>query len=636
MARKYFGDEDPMGKILNLLQDFKVTGVIKNIPENSHLHFDCIFPIVNMELYWDENFENWRRVQFYTYVQLQKTSPVRDVNQKISHTIKEYLPKYNTQIFLQSLKDIHLRSDYEWDLDNYKKGNMALVYIFSFTALCILMIACINFMNLSTARSANRTKEVGMRKVTGALRRDIIKQFFGETLLLCFIALLVALILVEIFLPAMNSLSGKQLLLNFSGNMNLILGLIAITLFTGILSGSYPALYLSAFQPVNIFKKHFRAKQTKGISLRKLLVVLQFTLTVILIIGTTVVYKQIHYMLQRDLGFNKGHVLIFGLRHFNQETFTNELLQNPNILSITYSQAPDSQPPGISGFDWEGKNPEEELMLYPVVADYDYLKTFDMEMVQGRFFSREHTTDAASAFVVNETASNAMGLENPVGTRLSFRDFRMEFDGTIIGVMKDFHQSSLHNTIEPLVFYIPREGYHRVCVKISSNNVPETLAFIETIWKKYTTDYPINYEFLDEKINSFYKTEQTIGQIFQYFTSLAIIIACLGLFSLASFSAEQRTKEIGIRKVLGASVSGIVIMLTKEFTKWIIIATIIACPVAYLVIQKWLQTFSYRISLGLEIFIFSGALALVIALFTVSYQAIRAARANPVDSLRYE
>jgi putative ABC transport system permease protein len=387
---------------------------------------------------------------------------------------------------------------------------------------------------------------------------------------------------------------------------------------------------------VNIFKKHFRAKQTKGISLRKLLVVLQFTLTVILIIGTTVVYKQIHYMLQRDLGFNKGHVLIFGLRHFNQETFTNELLQNPNILSITYSQAPDSQPPGISGFDWEGKNPEEELMLYPVVADYDYLKTFDMEMVQGRFFSREHTTDAASAFVVNETASNAMGLENPVGTRLSFRDFRMEFDGTIIGVMKDFHQSSLHNTIEPLVFYIPREGYHRVCVKISSNNVPETLAFIETIWKKYTTDYPINYEFLDEKINSFYKTEQTIGQIFQYFTSLAIIIACLGLFGLASFSAEQRTKEIGIRKVLGASVSGIVIMLTKEFTKWIIIATIIACPVAYLVIQKWLQTFSYRISLGLEIFIFSGALALVIARFTVSYQAIRAARANPVDSLRYE
>jgi putative ABC transport system permease protein len=365
-------------------------------------------------------------------------------------------------------------------------------------------------------------------------------------------------------------------------------------------------------------------------------VVLQFTLTVILIIGTTVVYNQIHFLLKRDLGFNKDHILVFALRHFNQEVFTNELLQNPNILSITYSQAPDRQPPGIPNFEWEGKNPEEELLLYPVEADYNYLKTFDMEMLQGRFFSREFTTDASSAFVVNETAAKAMGLEDAVGKRLSFRDFRMEFEGTIIGVMKDFHQSSLHNTIEPLVFYIPREDYHHVCVKISSNNVPETLAFIETIWKKFTTDYPINYEFLDEKINNFYKTEQTIGQIFQYFTSLAIIIACLGLFGLASFSAEQRTKEIGIRRVLGASVSGIVIMFTKEFTKWIIIATIIAWPVAYFTISKWLQTFSYRISLGWEIFIFSGAAALIIALLTVSYQAVKAALANPIDSLRYE
>ncbi|UCE21158.1 MAG: FtsX-like permease family protein, partial [Candidatus Aminicenantes bacterium] len=604
--------------------------------ENSHLHFDCIFPIVNMELYWHENFENWRRVQFYTYVQLQKNSTVRDVNQKISHAIQEYLPKLNTHIFLQPLKDIHLRSNYEWDLDNYRKGNITLVYVFSLIALCILMIASINFMNLSTARSANRAKEVGMRKVAGALRRDIIKQFFGEILLLCFIALLAAIILVEIFLPVMNSLSDKQLSLNFSGNMNLIFGLIAITLFTGILSGSYPALYLSAFQPVNIFKKHASAKQQKGISLRKLLVVFQFTLTVILIIGTTVVYKQIHYVLKRDLGFNKDHVLVFDLRHFNQETFTNELLQNPNILSITYSQAPDRQPPGIPDFEWEGKNPEEELLLYPVEADYNYLKTFEMEMVQGRFFSREFPTDATSAFVVNETAAKAMGLENPVGKRLSFTDFSKEFEGMIIGVMKDFHQSSLHNTIEPLVFYIPREDYNHVCVKISSNNVPETLAFIETIWKKFTTDYPINYEFLDDKINNFYRTEQIIGKIFQYFTSLAIFIACLGLLGLASFLAEQRTKEIGIRKVLGASASDIVIILTKEFTKWIIIATIIAWPVAYFTINKWLQTFSYRISLGWEIFIFSGATVLIIALLTVGYQAIKAAHANPVDSLRYE
>ncbi len=630
MGRKYFGPEDPMGKIIRIGEDFKVTGVIKNIPENSHLHFDCVIPIINMESYWETDLKDWEDIRFYTYVQLHKESSPEDVSEKISGIIKEHLPKSPTKVYLQPMTDVHLRSDFEADLDNYNQGSMAYVFIFSITALSILLIACINFMNLSTARSANRAKEVGIRKVAGAQRMDIIRQFFGESILLACIALIFALLLVELLLPLLNDLSGKNLALDFSGNIQLLLGLLAIALLTGLFSGSYPSLFLSSFQPVTIMRKDFSSKPSSG-SLRKILVVFQFALTIILLIGTTVIYSQLNYIRHRDLGFDKDHVLEFWTAHTDYEALKNELLKNPNILSVTNSETPGREPWGATGLDWDGKISGEEVRFYPTMADCDYLETLKLEMVEGRFFSKEFPADVTQAVVVNEAAVKAMGMESPVGKRLRFR----EWEATIIGVIKDFHQTSLHNPIEPLVFRYSYDFPH-ILAKINSENVPETLVFMEKTWKKFVKDYPFTYEFLDEKIDNFYKTERTIGKVFQYFTSVAILIACLGLFGLASFTAEQRTKEIGIRKVLGAEVSGIILLLSREFTKWILFANVIAWPVAYLVANEWLKNFAYRVNMRLEIFIFSAALALVIAILTVGYQAIKAALANPVDSLRYE
>jgi len=634
MAKKHFGDEDSMGKVINILEDFTVTGVIEDVPENSHLHFDCIFPIVNMEDFWHDDFSNWHRTMFYTYIQLQKGNSGKLVGEKIAGTIKDFVPRSSAEVFLQPLKDVHLHSDFEADLDNYSQGSSTLVLIFSLTAMAILLIACINFMNLATARSASRAKEVSMRKVSGAKRSDIIRQFLGESFLLSVIALLLSFILVELFLPLLNDLSGKELTLTFTSNIQLILGLIGIALLTGMLSGSYPAFYLSAFRPADILKKHFDIR-VRGGFFRKFLVVFQFALTIILLIGTTVIYRQIDFIRKKDLGFNKDHVLYLPSRHADAEAYANDLLQDPGVLSVSYSEAPSSEPWGVTGFDWEGRAPGKEVMLFPVVVDYEYCKTFGTRMKEGRFFSREFSTDATESVVVNETAVKAMGLETPIGTKLSFRD---QIEGRIIGIMKDFHQSSLHNAIEPMVFHFNAEdeGYHHVAIKISAENVPSTLSFVESVWKKHIQNYPFTYEFLDEKTDNFYKTEKTIGRIFQYFTSMAILIACLGLFGLASFTAEQRTKEIGIRKVLGASISRIAVMLSKEFAKWVLWANLIAWPVAYFVSKRWLGEFAYRISLGWGIFAFSAALALLIAILTVSYQAIKAATANPVDSLRYE
>ncbi|HEX9974328.1 MAG TPA: ABC transporter permease [bacterium] len=632
MAKKYFGDEDPMGKVLKILEDFTVTGVIKNIPENSHFHFDCIFPIEIMESFWETNFDDWRAIRFYTYLQLGKNNSGEMVSQKIANVVRDHLPSSNTKIYLQPLRDVHLRSDFEWDLDNYAQGSMTYIYIFTLVAFCILLLACINFMNLSTARSMQRAKEVGMRKVSGAQRSDVIKQFFGESILLTFIALFLALILTELILPVFNNLSGKQLSLEFFNNFGFLIGLLGIALLTGIISGSYPAIFLSRFHPAEVLKGVSHWSTNRGTSLRKILVIFQFALTTILIIGTTVIYNQVNYIRNKNLGFNRDHIITFGSHHMNYEPFKNELLKNPNILSMTQSQAPNLQPWGVIGFNWEGQTPDQkDIMLYPVQVDYDYLKTFNIKMAEGRFFSKEFSTDATQAVVINETAAKVLGMKSPLGKKISHE----QLQGTIIGVIKDFHQSSLHNQIEPLIFHIPEE-FHLICAKLNSKNISKTLALIEKTWKKFVPNYPFTYEFLDKTIDNQYKAEQKISTIFKYFTILAIFIACLGLFGLASFMTEQRTKEIGIRKVLGASISGILFLLTREFTKWVLFANLIACPIAYLAMNKWLQNFAYRINLGVWIFVLSAVIALIVALVTVGYQAIKAALANPVESLRYE
>ena len=635
MAAKYFGDEDPIGKTIkaNNQWDFQVTGVMKNVPSNSHLEFDFLIPFIfGRELNY--TVDRWGNSQFRTYVQLAKGVPAQEVIQKISgYLFEKPTIEKDARLNLQPLTRIHLYSNYEYDSAH---GDITYVTLFSLIAFFILLIACINFMNLATARSGNRAKEIGMRKVSGANKADIIRQFYGESTLLAFISLLLAVVLVWLLLPVFNNLAAKELSLDITGNLSILLGLLCIAILTGIISGSYPAFFLSAFQPVMVLKG-LRLSSSKGSLFRKTLVVFQFSLTILLIICTIGVYDQLNYMRNRKLGYDKEHMIYFGMRGDMREKFDtvkNELLQNPNILGVTAASNVPTYGYYFSNslWRWEGQNPDEETLMRAVLIDFDYFKTFGMEITEGRSFSKEFPTDATEAIMVNEEAVKAMGMESPIGKRLSLQDENFK----IIGVVKNYHFRSLQQEIEPLILvYYP--SYCRVLfARLKSDQIPQTIGYIENAWKKFAPGYPFNYRFLDEALDRLYRSEQRIGTLFRYFSILAILISCLGLLGLASFMAEQRTKEIGIRKVLGATASNIVALLSKEFTKWVIVANIFAWPIAYFALSKWLQSYAYKTNIALWSFVLSGALALLIALATVSYQSIKAALANPADSLRYE
>ncbi len=636
LAKKIFGDEDPMGKIVQLNNtDMTVTGVINNLPRNSHLHFTYAFPAVNMTKWRESKLDEWSYDQFATYVVLRKDANIASVNKKMMTIVKQHLPQVQGKVYLQPLRKIHLHSTgiNTWMLAYPNKGNVAYVYIFSLTAFCILLLACINFMNLSTARHSTRAKEVGMRKVVGARRSDLIKQFLGESTLLTFLALAISILLVELILPMFSKLAGKELSLFQSGNWQILAGLFIIALATSLISGSYPALFLSSFQPVKVIKNVGQLGTSRGGALRKVLVVLQFTFTIGLLICTAVIYLQLHFMQNRDLGYNTENIIYFaGYNDYetNYEAAKSELLQHPDILSVCRGFPPPAGEWGTTEVDWEGRDPSREVKIARGPCSYDYLKVFNLKIVEGRFFSSEYANDDQN-WVLNETAIKAMGMEDPVGKWFSLRDQK----GTIIGILKDFHGSSLHNPIAPVAMQ-PGRGFH-VFVKYRPGNTGALMTFLKTKWDKFVgTHIPFRYEFIDENIKNWYKTEQRIGNIFRYFTVLTVFIACLGLFGLASFMAERRTKEIGIRKVLGAGVSGIVLLLTKEFAKWVMVANVVAWPLAYFVSKRWLQGFAYRIDLGWEVFVLSAVVALLIALGTVSYQAVKAALANPVKALRYE
>jgi ABC-type antimicrobial peptide transport system permease subunit len=552
------------------------------------------------------------------------------VRQKISHIITEQVAESASQIDLHPITKIHL-----YALNG--GGLISYVYIFSVLALFVLLIACINFMNLTTARSTTRAKEIGMRKVIGAYKTDLVKQFLGESILFSFIALILALSLVELFLPEFNNLTDKQLSLDFSGNWLIYLGLCGITLFTGIVSGSYPALFLSSFQPVKVFGGTLISGE-KASLLRRILVVAQFTLSIFLISGSLAVSGQLDYMGSKELGYDKENILCMDMRgelRRHYQAFKNELLKNSRILSITRANTtPVYRESGAAGYEvsWEGKQTNDNFTGIKVMGvDTDYIKTFNIEMAEGRFFSESFPADQDESFVINETAAKAMGLASPVGKRFSVWDY----NGKIIGVIKDFHFASLHYEIEPLVM---KMGWalDNICIRIKPDDIPNTIHFIEDKLKEIIPDYPFEYEFLDESLNRRYRAEQRMETLSKYMTALAIFISCLGLFGLAAFTAERRTKEISIRKVFGASVSALVFLLSKEYIKWVIAANVIAWPVARVVINSWLQNFAYRIDVDILPFLTAGALALVIALLTVSFQAIKAALSNPVEALRYE
>ena len=636
LAKKAFGDEDPMGKVMKISSaDFKVTGVIKDPPHNSQIQFDYAFPVINMTKFRSSKLDTWTYTQFTTYVELAEKVDAQDFSNRISGIVKKNLPESKVNVFFQPLTRGHLHSSHinNWTIVYPNPGNITYVYIFTLTAFCILLLACINFMNLTTARSGTRAKEIGMRKVAGAHRKELIKQFMGESTLLSFLALMMAILLVELVRPAFNVLAGKQITLDFTGNQFLFLGLFGIALVTGIISGSYPALFLSAFQPVAVLKAAGQGSVHRGGRMRKTLVVVQFAFTIILITISVVIYSQLHFIQNKDLGYDKDNIITFASYGKYGKSFAatrEELLQNPNILSLSRAFPPSGGLRETTDVDWEGKDPAAEIMIYTDMGDYDFRKTFGIEMAEGRFYSREFTTDLDN-FVINETAAHLMGPGSPLGKRFRLRDKT----GIIIGVVKDYHGGSLHSPIMPKVIRCSPEGGFFVCVKFAGST-SEMLSFLEQKWKKFVPGYPFRYDFVSDSISEYYNSERKIGKIFRYFTGLAIFIACLGLFGLASFTAEQRTKEIGIRKVLGAKVMGIILLLSKEFTKWVLVANLIAWPVSYYIASQWLQSFAYRIPLGWEILVLSSLAALLVALLTVSYQSLRAASANPVESLRYE
>ena len=546
---------------------------------------------------------------------------------------REHYPDCRDFLYLQPLTKIHLYSDLGYDISGH--GDIKYVIIFSLVAGFVLLIACINFMNLTTARSGNRAKEVGLRKVVGATRKELISQFFSESIFMSFLALIFATQLAHLLLPYFNELSGKQLSLNTHGNISILCGLLLITLITGLFSGSYPALLLSSFQPVKVLKGTLKAG-AKSSLFRKTLVVTQFTLSVFLIISTLIVSSQLRYIRTMKLGFEKQH-LIYANIPFEYETkyesLKNELLKNAEITNVTRMRSfPTSDHVNsYSDLSWEGKNLEYKYLFCIHDVGYDFFKTFGMTMAEGRSFSREFQTDAG-AYILNEKAVDVMGIQKPVGKMFAEGDNR----GQIIGVVRNFHFKSLKKQIEPLVFRLPLHHARIVFIKVSSHNVVNTMNNIEKIWTKFVPDYPIDFRFLDDDYDRLYRSESRTGTLFGYFTFLAIFITGLGLFGMASFMAQQRTKEIGIRKTLGASVSRIFVLLSREFLILIVFSNIVAWPAAYYFMKNWLRNFAYHIDIKLIAFMVSFVLSIIVTLATVSYQSIKAALANPVDALRYE
>jgi ABC-type antimicrobial peptide transport system permease subunit len=630
-AMKYFGSSDPVGKTLTVgsSTDFMVTGVFKNIPKNSHLRFDICLPFTYLKEF-GVDLHMWTNWAYNTYVLLHPESHVID-DRRLTDYYQSHVSSFeNVQMHLLPLKDIHLRSQAIGGLG--ADGDIRYVYVFSLIAFFVLFIACINFMNLSTAKSGMRAKEVGMRKVVGARRQDIVRQFFGESIIQAFISLFFALVLVKTLLPLFNQITAKELSLDLMANLFLYLGLLGIAVFTGILSGSYPAIYLSSFHPVAVLKGSASTRAKTRAAFRKVLVITQFSLTIVLIIGTITIYDQIRFMRDKKLGFDQEHLVVLSLTGTlmkNCDAFKQEILRDPGVLeaSLALSRQFHSIPSDL----WRGESADKNVRVFYNYVDEDYLETFGMEMAAGRFFSPEYSDDKNN-FVLNETAVKALGLEDPVGMPLAFN----RRSGTVVGVIKDFHFQTLGQKIGPLCLFNPGEGFRYLFARIRPQNLDATIRFMKETWKKFEPHYPIFYQFFDDDFDNLYRSEKRIGTIVRYFAVLAIFISCLGLFGLAAFMAERRTKEIGIRRVLGASSMEIVALLSKEFTKCVLVSNAIAWPVAYFILNRWLQNFAYRTGIGAGVFLGAAGLALGVALLTVSFQSVKAAATNPADFLRYE
>jgi len=656
-AQKYFGDESPIGKTINWdnKYDYQVTGVVKEPPPNSHFTFSVLASFATLIRYAPRIGSRWTIWGFATYVLLQENTDPEDFEQKLVGFNAKHLGQVlkesggTLEIYLQPLTKIHLHSRLNQDLGT--NSDIRLIRAFAAIAIIILCIACINFMNLATARSARRAKEVGLRKVLGAERKKLVFQFLSESFVFALLSLIIAMFIVQFALPYFNNLASRDISINYLGMPWLSLFLAGIVVFVGIFAGSYPAFFLSAIRPVVTLKGTIVQSSGKS-SVRSILVVSQFAVSIILIICTTVIFNQQKHMRNKKLGFTKEYLLAIALQNkevrVGLESFKNELLKIPGIISTCgTSMVPGEMYLFNTGTYPEGASEEQMFRMDNFYVDHDFLRTFEIEVVEGRGFAKDMPTDVTDALMINETAAKRLGWDDPIGKKIKvlihpFDDRSGYAPLRVIGVFRDIHQRSLYSAINPtFVQYIKNEGpienrARRLTVRLDTNDLSGTMTMIEQKWKDIYPNYPYHSFFLDEFFDRLHGAEEKLGQIFRTFSVLAVIIGCLGLLGLASFTAEQRTKEIGIRKVLGSTVVSVVVLLCRKYVYLVVVANAIAWPIAFFAMKKWLQSYPYAVNIGLITFVLTALLAFAIALCTVGYQSIRAARKNPVESLRYE
>jgi ABC-type antimicrobial peptide transport system permease subunit len=636
IAEKYFGSDDPIGKALSYegKLDFIVTGVMDDVPANSHLAFNFIAPFEYLnEIHQRDIMRQWGMRNYYTYVLLKDKADVKALEARSAQYFSELANSPDTRIYLQPVAEIHLRS--KISRDPHHTGDITGVYLYAAIAVVILLIACINFMNLYTANSELRVREVGMRKVLGAHKNQLVFQFLGESFILSMIALPFAVLLVELALPAFNHIIEKTLNIEYAKNFALFAALILLTLVVGLVSGSYPAFFLSSFQPVKMLRRKF-TDGTGGLKFRNVLVVFQFVVTIVIIAGALIINSQMQYVRNKKLGYdceNIVNVPIYGPEtKTNYQIFRNEVLSHAKIVDATATSFTPSVERWREGLYFESRRETDEHMFYRISGDFNLLVLFGIELIAGRAFDRNIPTDLNDAFILNESAIKEIGwtAEEAIGKRFGSEE------GQVIGVVKDFHFRSLRREMQPLAINVLPQMFQYVSIKIRPGDIPNTIGFLERTWKAINPGIPFEYYFINEEFDKLYKTDLKLQTLFGYFAFLAIFIACLGLLGLSLFTVQRRTKEIGIRKVLGASVSRIIALLSKDFVKLVLLANLIAWPAAYFAMNKWLQNFAYRIDIGWWMFALAGGLALLIAFVTVSAQAIKAALANPVEALRYE
>ncbi|HEX8349368.1 MAG TPA: ABC transporter permease [Hymenobacter sp.] len=651
VAKTLYGDADPVGKELKISkQTFLVKGVLQNDLSKFHLKVNYVLPLAAAELP-AERMKSWRWQQFYNYVRLkpgtnpqQTQAKLQDyIVQKVRNISKEdpvtYVP------FLQPLEDIHLySSSFKYDLA--VRGNITYVKALSLIAAFILLIACFNFVNLATAKSMQRAKEVGIRKTIGASQRQLMLQFLVETVLLTFISVVAATALTSLLLPTLNEFTGKSMSFNLVVTPFIPLFLLVLTVVVGLVAGFYPALVLSAFKPIKVLKSSVVSDGVFGRVqwLRHGLIVIQFALSIFLIVSAIVVFLQVDYLHNKDLGFNREQIMFFPMRGENMkksyESFKSELLKVPGVASVSIGYGFPGDAVAGDQILVPAKGEKKPYSVTHLMVDYDYVKTLGLQLLTGRNFSKELTTDKDHAFIINETAVKELGFGTPEQAMGQTLLWTVQPDsvkkGQIIGVVKDFHYKSLYDKVEPAVLHINPADYWKVAVKLKADNIAGSVSGVKEVWSKFTPDYPIEYKFLDDNFTQMYQAEDKLRSLLWVFTAIAVFVGCLGLFGLATYAAERRKKEIGIRKVLGADTSTIVALLSKEFLKLVLVAAIIAFPVAWLVMRKWLEDFAYRINIPLWVFLAAGVAALSVAFLTISYQALKAATTNPIKNLRAE